>query len=108
MDINLGGFIASYYTFKNEIFDIVIRNEFDSTAGEDGYIEIWLRDRERYGIYKLFMLYPNDSKEILTRFIQEPLHGQLFTLAFINCVFSEVYDCLQESMDFRDLYWRWV
>jgi len=99
----MGGFIASSFTFKNEIFEIVILDEFDVSMGEEGYIEIWLRDREKFGVFKLFMIYLSELKTTMIFWIRESVHGQLFSLEFIDRVFEEVCACLQERYGLSEL-----
>jgi len=91
------------FQFKGEYFEVVVQDEFDLTAGEKGWIELHLENRNKFGLYKLFVLTLSNSKDLLTLWIREPVHGQLFTYQFIQRVFKEVGKCLAEEYGLNDL-----
>lgn len=101
----MGSVILSTFPFKDEYFEVVVHDEFDATAGDEGWMELHLADRERYGLYRLFIFTLNSTKDRLTLWIREPLHGQLFTSQFIYRAFTEVCKCLEKEYDLFALMW---
>jgi len=91
----MGFIVIKKFVLKNEVFEVWVRDEFESTEGMEGWIEIRIADREKYGIYRLFEFLLNGPELIM--WFNHQVQGQLFTRAFIDRCFDEIHDYLEEK-----------
>ena len=97
----MGFDVVTTFEFKNELFEVWVRDEFDATEGEEGWIEIRIADPEKYGVYRLFVFGLCGPELIM--WINEQVHGQLFTRAFIDRCFEEVHHYLDKKFGLINL-----
>ena len=91
----MGFDVVAEFEFKNERFEVWVRDEFEATEGVEGWIEIRIADQKKYGVYRLFVFGLAGPELIL--WINEQVHGQRFTWQFIDRCFDEVCVYLDEK-----------